>query len=303
MPQTYPSTPGIQPRLVCRPALPMDTAAVMELTKNVWGGHDYVPYVWADWLADPAGLLAVVELGGVVVGLGKLSALGEGEWWLEGLRTHPDYEGQGIASHLYDYIMGVWEQTGGQVVRLVTASFRVKVHHLCQRGGFVKLGEYINLSAPVLTGEAHRFTPLAEADCTEALAFALQCETTTLVHGLMDLGWRYGRLSAARLAEAARRGRAWWWQGRRGLLTFWLDDDEEGVFYPIIELLACDRDDLAQCLHDFRRLAAASGYGKTAWAAPLHPGLEAVYLSAGFQRQWEHEIWLYEKYSSSALHS
>jgi hypothetical protein len=45
--------------LVCRPALPKDTPDVIELTRTIWGGEDYVPVVWAEWLEDYEGTLAV----------------------------------------------------------------------------------------------------------------------------------------------------------------------------------------------------------------------------------------------------
>ncbi len=32
-------------RFVCRPALPKDPPDVMELTRNIWEGDDYVPHV------------------------------------------------------------------------------------------------------------------------------------------------------------------------------------------------------------------------------------------------------------------
>ncbi len=98
--------------LVCRPALPADTADVMELTRTIWQGEDYVPAVWAEWLEDCQGWLAVAQYGVHVVGLCKLSRLGAGEWWLQGLRVHPEHEGRGFASRLHDYLMGAWEQAG-----------------------------------------------------------------------------------------------------------------------------------------------------------------------------------------------
>jgi len=68
---------------------------VLELTRTIWEGDDYVPHVWGEWLADPQGLLAVAEHQGRVLGLGKLTRLSEDDWWLEGLRTHPNTKGGG----------------------------------------------------------------------------------------------------------------------------------------------------------------------------------------------------------------
>ena len=73
--------------MVCRPVLPKDTPDVLELTRWIWGGHDYIHLVWADWLKDTEGLLTVAEYGGHVVGLYKLTRLSPSEWWLEGLRV------------------------------------------------------------------------------------------------------------------------------------------------------------------------------------------------------------------------
>ena len=42
--------------IVCRPALPMDTPDVIELTRRIWEGEDYVPHVWAEGLQDPDGM-------------------------------------------------------------------------------------------------------------------------------------------------------------------------------------------------------------------------------------------------------
>ena len=39
------------PRVVIRPTLPSDTPDVLEFCKRIWDGHDYIPYVWDEWLA------------------------------------------------------------------------------------------------------------------------------------------------------------------------------------------------------------------------------------------------------------
>jgi hypothetical protein len=79
-------------KVTCRPAQVDDTPDVLELTHTIWEGEDYNPQVWQDWLADTQGLLAVAEHDGRVLGLGKLTCLAAGQWWLEGLRTHPEFE-------------------------------------------------------------------------------------------------------------------------------------------------------------------------------------------------------------------
>jgi GNAT superfamily N-acetyltransferase len=285
--------------LVCRPALPRDTPDALELTRTIWQGEDYVPHVWPEWLADPHGLLAVAEWGGRAVGLSKLTRLSPTQWWLEGLRVHPDYEGRGIASRLHDYLVGVWERDHVGVLRLATASFRKPVHHLAERSGFRKAGECTTFVAPVEAGSppAPAFTPLGVAEAPAALEFALDNSSSALTGGLMDLGWEWARPEAAFLEEAAAGKQAWWWrssQGEQALLVFRDDEEEDGV-RAAVQLLAGPLPALAACLRDFRQLAAVSGHSRVSWQAPLHPALAPVLEAAGFRRDWDASIYLYEK--------
>ena len=289
----------IPPALICRPALPMDTRRVLELAKLIWEGHDYLPYVWADWLADPVGLLAVAEYGDRLAGVGKLTRLAPGQWWLEGLRVHPDFEGRGFASHITDYLLAAWQRglgaaQGGEVVRLTTSSERLAVHRICAKRGFVKVGEINFYAAPARQAAPHGFQPAAPADAVEMLEFALRSESMSLLGGLVDLGWRWAALCPELLADSIARRQAWWWRDRQGVLTLW-EDEEDGVKRPFIQALACSFQSEADCLEDYRRLAADLGYEQAACAAPLRPGSAAALEAAGFRRDWEEILYLFEK--------
>jgi GNAT superfamily N-acetyltransferase len=285
--------------IVCRPALPKDSADVMELTRTIWDGHDYVPRVWKDWLADSEGLLAVAEFGGRVVGLGKLTRLTENEWWLEGLRVHPDYQGRRIASHLMEYLDGYWERTAGGIVRLATPSFRLSVHHLSDRAGFHKIGEFSEFSAPVIPGALSiaeiNLSPVLSGQEEEAVRFARQSQSLQLSYGLMDLGYQWGIPITSHLIEAVRRGEAWRWHEDKGLLLSMESRDDEGHIIPRISLLACQLDDLPAFLEDFRRLEALSGHTRAGWVASLHPKVQQALQASGFHRDWEDAVFIYEK--------
>jgi GNAT superfamily N-acetyltransferase len=294
--------------VVCRPALPKDTPDVMELTSKIWEGEDYVPMVWADWLADPQGLLAVAEYGGRVVGLGKLTLLAQGQWWLEGLRVHPEFEGRKIASHLHEYLVNVWLRTGDGTLGLGTASFRVPVQHLCERTGFEKIGEYTTYLAPVLRQgpsdtRLSSFIKLTLEDVPRAFEWVESSSSLGLSFGLMDLGWQWARPLPNHLAGAVKEGMAWWWRPEMagdqaspaaGLLV--AGEDQEGEqTRPYLHLVACPPEAMASCLKDFRRFAAELGYEQVAWMAPLHPDLQPALLAAGFERDWDASIYIYEK--------
>ncbi len=285
--------------VVCRPALPKDTPDVMELTRTIWDGRDYIPYVWKDWLADPDGLLAVAELGARVVGLGKLTRLSENEWWLEGLRVHPDFQGRRIASHLMEYLLEYWERAAGGVIRLATASYRLSVQHLSDRTGFCKLGEFSEFSTPVIAGAVSAaeigFSPVTPGQEMEAAQFARQSQSMQISYGLMDLGYQWGTPASSHFVEAVRRGEAWWWRNGKGLLLVMEGRDDEGNVIPRISLLACQLADLPAILEDIRRLAAISGYPRAGWVASLHPKLQPILQACGFQRDWKDAVFVYEK--------
>jgi len=280
--------------LVCRPALVKDAADVVELTRTIWDGEDYVPDAWEAWLADPQGLLAVAEYGKHVVGLVKLSHLSSKEWWLEGLRVDPQFEGRKFASRLYDYILGYWSRNCGGTVRLVTASFRLSVQHLCQRTGFNKIAEFSFFEAPSLTEPAVSFTPLLPEETQAALEWVNSSPSIQFSHGLIDLGWHYALPSLDFLLDAAKQGLAWWWREREGVLLVNEDAEDEEPSLSI-SLLATSTESIAECLVDFRRLAAARGASRARWTAPLDPRIEPSIRLAGFTRQWRDAIYLYEK--------
>jgi len=282
--------------LVCRPARESDTPDMLELTRAIWDGHDYVPQVWTEWLADPQGQLAVAEWQGRVVGLGKLTRLSSRDWWLEGLRTHPELEGRGIAARLHEHLLDLWLQSGAGALRLATASFRLSVQHLCERTGFEKMGEFSDFGASALSGAVETFRLLSTVELDEALEIAVKSESLAFSNGLMDLSWRWASPSQAFLSEAAELGKAWWWRDRQGLLVLTEDsDDDDDRVYPMVKLLACSNVAVPALLEDYRRLAALQGFEQARWAAPLHPGLLPLLEAGGFQREWDAAIFIYAK--------
>ncbi len=282
------------PRLTCRPALPMDKTGVLELVANIWDGHDYIPYVWDDWMADPAGQMVVAEYLGKIVGLCRLTWLTDGEWWLEGLRVHPEFGGRGFGAHLFEHCLRLWEQQAGRIVRLMTSHKNVVVHHLCDRLGFHKIGGLAFVGAPVLDEPVNSLEPLSAEDVSAALELLQQ--NPPLAYGLVDYCWKFGAPSADLLMHSAADGHAWWWRGRTGLATIW-EDDDDGEKYPLLQTISCPADALSDYLLDYRRLMARLGYPKGHWMAPLRPEMEPTLAAAGFSVDPDEIVYCYEKRS------
>ncbi len=282
----------IQPHVVCRPALPSDSKDVLEFTKFIWEGHDYIKYVWRDWLADPQGMLAAAVYGPKTVGIAKITLLSPGQWWMEGFRVDPSYQGLGVGSHLHEYMDRWWLEHGNGMLRLMTSSERVQVHHLAGRTGFRKVGEAWAYRAPAADMPQQAF----EAVSDEEIAVAAEFGRKNLAGPtqLMDMGWRFAALDAAALRSLGQKGRLLWWQRREGLAGFWEDDDEDGPVLAI-SFLACKSTSLAPLLKAVTHLAAADGYKSVLWLAPNDPGLQSVLTSAGYASEWDHAGFLYEK--------
>lgn len=274
-----------------------DTPAMLDLTSKIWDGDDYVPQVWQEWLDDPLGLLvAAEESQGRMVGLGKLSQLTLDDWWLQGLRTHPDFEGRGVAAQVHDFLVDYWEKHGQGALRLATNSIRYPVHHLCERTGFRRVGEYSYYEAPTLRETSMDFETVYENQVQTALDYLLVSPLFDQVNRLIDMGWEWQTPSFGVLQKVARQGHLHWWQGRRGLIGYYLDEDEpRGKITPSLVLAACQIVDLGDFLTAFRRLATRDGYSQAAWVALLCPEVTSALERAGYARLWDGSVYVFEK--------
>jgi GNAT superfamily N-acetyltransferase len=125
-----------------RPARASDKVPLMSFITHVWGGHDYIPYVWDDWLGDPRGMMFVVEVGGIPVGMNRMQFLEDGSAWFEGVRVHPDYRGQGLASLLGENSMRIARERGVGVFRLTSGSTNKVAHRQIARIKFNEVGRF-----------------------------------------------------------------------------------------------------------------------------------------------------------------
>lgn len=289
--------PFSSPVVVCRPALPCDTADVKEFCKFTWDGHDYVQYAWDSWLADPEGILAVAEYAGHAIALAKVTLLAPGQWWLEGFRVDPKFQGQKIGSHIHNYVDTWWLEHGGGVVRLMAGSQRVQVHHLCEKFGYNKIGEVAGFVASPLDESLDSFQLMHEDEILEAIKYAESSSTISLGDSLIDLGWRFVTPNPTTFRELIKEKLAWWWRGREGLLLAWVDEGEpsEEDRLLAIGLTVCQTDMLPEFLMDVRKMAAQLGYDQAFWIVPQQENVETILRQTGFERLWDRNVFVYEK--------
>lgn len=129
--------------LTFRAAQHDDQAAIEKLTRDIWDGGDYLPRVWHEWVEKSGNLLQVGMLDGQIVVVGRVSQLAPGEWWMEGMRVHPQYQGRGLATRLHNHLLALaLRQRPLRSLGLTTYIEEAKIIHLAEQSGMTPRGRY-----------------------------------------------------------------------------------------------------------------------------------------------------------------
>lgn len=294
MPHTFSSR-----QVVCRPALPRDHADITQFCQRIWDGGDYVPEVWRDWFKDPNGIFVTAEYMGHAIGCAKLSLIDDGQWWLEGVRVDPKYQGLKVGSKLHNYLTEWWLEHGDGAARLITEN--PAMIHLCEKTGYVKVQELRGYRAKPIDEPTNNFSPVN--DIHQATTFAIQSETLQLTGNFIDLGWHVGTPNA-HIFEKFANPQAdyfhafYWWKNKQGLFSAW-EDEEADKRQLFLGVLTCAVNDLPFMLMDIRRFAARKKFDRVFLLAFLNPHMIAGLEQAGFSTSWENCLRLFERNSSS----
>ncbi|MDQ2741846.1 MAG: GNAT family N-acetyltransferase [Chloroflexota bacterium] len=132
-----------------RRALAGDLDDVLELTRDVWEGTDYVPYVLSNWLADARGYLHVALLDNRLVGLQHVDLQPDGTAWLEGIRVSTAVRTQGIGRVLLDHGVAWARNLGSPAVRLASYSGNEASNRMAERAGLQLIRTFGLWSVPV----------------------------------------------------------------------------------------------------------------------------------------------------------
>jgi hypothetical protein len=227
-----------------------------------------------------------------MVGFGKLTRLNPREWWLEGLRVHPEYRGLKIGSQLTEYLVGEWKRRGGGTLRLATSSERLPVHHLSARLGFHRIGVYRIVAAPAADdGAAYR--PILDADTGAVLSLWAKHNRRGMT-GLVNDGWKWCNLTEDRLAGFVRRRRAWWWGKDEGVLLAFDSDHENRPALEAAAIIA-PAAKYAPMLNQLRALAGKLKFEWAVWVAPDTSSVVKAASRAGFDTVWDARLWIFER--------
>jgi len=191
------------PELTLRPVRPADRDRVIEMTKDVWHGHDYIPDVFDDWVADSASAFQAVEVEGVLVGLHRVRPYAPGLVWYEGLRVATTHRRQGLARAMLASAIAEAREQGHGEMRLATGNADAVA--LFEAAGFQRLLDVRWWrGSRVEGGESARIPAAAEAE--KLWPMVARSPGIELYHGVMADFNGARDLGAAELARLAETG-------------------------------------------------------------------------------------------------
>jgi GNAT superfamily N-acetyltransferase len=189
-----------------RPARRSDRAPLMEFIKNVWGGHDYIPRVWDQWLSDTKNLMFVVEVDGTPVGMNRVRFLEDGSAWFEGARVHPKYRRQGLGSMLGDNSMKVSRERGISTYRLTSGSRNHTAHRQIARIKFKEVSRFSIYEPSRLPRKAAVVATVPKGKDGEALELMRSSLEYRLGHGVFWHDWGAAALNPAVVRKLVEEG-------------------------------------------------------------------------------------------------
>lgn len=122
--------------LVFRKARMEDKENILNISKTVWDGEDYLPNIYEKWVKDKKGEFTIAELDGDVIGCAKFTALRDNEYWLEGIRVNEKYRGLGIGKKITSYYLDKAKNTGYKSLALSTYIENYESIKIIEKFGF-----------------------------------------------------------------------------------------------------------------------------------------------------------------------
>jgi ribosomal protein S18 acetylase RimI-like enzyme len=274
-----------------RPVRPEDKDRIMAFTRNTWGADedDYIKDVFDEWLIDPRGEFTAAVVDGAVVGISKLTDMGDDEWWLEGLRIDPAYRRRGIASEFNRYHVALTRRLGGKVIRYMTGAGNVGSQNIGARAGFQHIISYTAHLAD--TAREFALPTLLTSDDLAALTRWIDSPLMRHLHGVYRNAWVAKTLTAAELQRAVEAQLVYGLRDKTGSLTAWAllrsaeyDDDSEDSQQRRLRVdhLDGEMSAVTELARQIRALAAARNRTEVSAGISDYPPLVQAVVEAGY---------------------
>jgi ribosomal protein S18 acetylase RimI-like enzyme len=274
-----------------RPVLPADKDRVIAFTFKTWGDNeeDYIKDVFDEWLVDPPGEFTAAVIDERVVGIAKLSAMGDDEWWLEGLRIDPAYRRRAIASTLMNYHLALAQRLGGTMIRYMTGGSNVGSQTIGGRAGF----EHIITYTAHFAEASDEFTlpTLLTPDDVPALTRWIDSPLMRYVHGVYRNAWVAKTLTEAELRLAVEAELVYGLKDNKGQVTAWAllrpteydDDSEDSEQHRLrVDHFDGEMSAVTELARRIRALAASRNRPEISAGICDYPSLVQAVVEAGY---------------------
>jgi ribosomal protein S18 acetylase RimI-like enzyme len=178
-----------------RPATPEDRPRIVEISSQIWDGHDYVPELLDEWFADAEGEVVGAVLDGGLVGFARRTWLAPRLAWFEGIRTDPASRGRGAGRAITEHLIHRAEAAGAERISLSTYVDNEASIHIIESCGFERVATFVYRerpadAPPIETGpEADpRIVAVTEG---ETIDFVADSPFLRLANRRFPRGWRF----------------------------------------------------------------------------------------------------------------
>ena len=192
-----------------RAAQASDKDTILAFCTNTWDWGDYIDRVWDEWLVDAQGKLFVAVTDGQPTGVAHLRMVNATDAWLEGLRVHPDYRQQGIATSLNMAMLEEAIRRGATTARLVTESTNTGAIHIMDAIRMRRVGAFASFQAQPLMAQTKNRTRIeyspegtqiaTQDDLDEIIDYLNVSNVFPAVGGLYYVGFVAHEITAALL--------------------------------------------------------------------------------------------------------
>jgi GNAT superfamily N-acetyltransferase len=184
-------------RLSLRPGIAADLPLVKQICAGVYGGNDYIPDLWEEWIALPQNQPFIVEMDGQPAGLYvlRLGVARSNTGWLQGVRVATPFRKQGIARFILAQAIRQSRELGLNYLQFATAQTNLPMHRLAGLYNFYLVGNFLNFNfdrSKVSThGSALASRLVTTSEFDEAYRLLLDSAEYRLGQGIYCNAWNW----------------------------------------------------------------------------------------------------------------
>jgi GNAT superfamily N-acetyltransferase len=186
-----------------------DRYDMMKIARLTWGGYDYIPFVFDEWLVDPNCYTFGVEIDGHLIALNNLRIIDDGHTgWMEGLRVHRDFRKRGLAKALTNNMVEFAASTGVRRVRYTTDTTNHASLRLAEEAGMErKFDMGVFWAPPAQVDSVPKGGPRLVTVGAEELYNLVITNMELIPHSILVFDWKAVDISESALRKVGEKCR------------------------------------------------------------------------------------------------